>query len=104
MRSVLVQAGRFTCRPRMINGWRGSAFSATSSDLPLARSVSVPSRSQVVSGLVQVVERPKSQARQARDERENPPHSVHSPFVKMSRCMLSIVPFLSGIGKEQEPG
>src|SRR5947209_7073703 len=41
-----------------------------------------------------VVERLKTQACQARDERENPLHSVHSPFVKMSRCMLSIVLFL----------
>jgi hypothetical protein len=49
-----------------------------------------------------VVERPRTQACHACDERENPLHSVHSPFVKMSRCTLSIVLFLWGIGKEQE--
>jgi len=49
-----------------------------------------------------VVERPKTQACPARDERKNPLHSVHFPFLKMSRCMLSIVRFLWGIGKEQE--
>ena len=36
------------------------------------------------------------------DVGDNPLHSVHSPLVKMSRCMLSIVLFLWGIGKEQE--
>jgi hypothetical protein len=49
-----------------------------------------------------MVERPKIKAYHARDEGENPRHSVHSPFVKMSRCMLEIVLFLPGIGKEQE--
>src|SRR5258706_567504 len=33
LRSVLVQAGRFMCRRRIISCWRRSAFSATSSDL-----------------------------------------------------------------------
>ena len=32
---------------------RKSAFSASSSDFPLARSVSVPSKSEVVGGLIQ---------------------------------------------------
>ncbi len=57
IRSVLVQVGRFTCRRRMIRCWRRNAFSATSSDLLLARSVSVPSRREVVSGLVQATKR-----------------------------------------------
>jgi hypothetical protein len=57
MRSALVQAGRFTCRRRMISCWRRRALSATSSDLLLERSVSVPSRSEVVSGLLQMTKR-----------------------------------------------
>jgi hypothetical protein len=51
-----------------------------------------------------LLERLKTNACQALQEGENPLHSVHSPLVKMSRCMLSIVLFLSGIGKEQELG
>ena len=42
MRSVLVNGGRFTCRLRPMRGFRNRAFSATSSDLLLARSVRVP--------------------------------------------------------------
>ena len=53
MRSVLLQAGRFTCRRRMINWWRNSAFSASDSDFPLVRSASVPNTSEVVDGLIQ---------------------------------------------------
>ena len=53
MRSLLVQAGRFTCRRRISSCWRRNAFSATSSELFLVRSVRVPSSSKVVSGLVQ---------------------------------------------------
>jgi hypothetical protein len=51
--SVLVQAGCIIRRRRMIRGFRRNAFSATSSDLLLARSVSAPSRREVVSGFVQ---------------------------------------------------
>ena len=49
-----------------------------------------------------VVERPKTQVCQARDEREYPLHSVHFPLCKDERLMLEIVLFLWGIGKEQE--
>jgi hypothetical protein len=49
-----------------------------------------------------VVKQLKPNAYQPFNEGENPLHSVHSPLVKMSRCMLAIVLFLWGIGKEQE--
>jgi hypothetical protein len=45
IRSILVHAGRLMCRLRMITGFWRSAFSATSSDLLLARSVTVPKMS-----------------------------------------------------------
>ena len=95
MRSVLVQAGRLTCRRRRIRGFRRSAFSATSWDLLLGRSVSVPT-------MRTVVERLKAKACQTRDEGKNPLHSVRYPFVKMSRCILSIVHVLWGISKARE--
>ena len=50
----------------------------------------------------EVVERPKTQSCQPRDEGENPVHSRRYPFVKMSELMLEIVLFLSGIGKKHE--
>ena len=53
MRSVLVYAGRFTCRLRMIRGFRKRAFSARSSVLLLPRSLRVVSGREVLSGLVQ---------------------------------------------------
>jgi len=53
MRSVLVQAGRLTCRRRILNCWRRSACSAISWDLLLGRSVSVPTMRAVLDGLVQ---------------------------------------------------
>ena len=91
IRSVLVQAGRFTYRRRMIRGFRRNAFSATSSDLLLARSVSVQSRERggvrFGPGDEAVVERLKAKAYQTRDEGENPIHSVRYPFVKMNRGM-----------------
>ena len=49
-----------------------------------------------------LVERLKTNACQAPHVGENPLHSVHSPFVKMSRCMLEMVLLLWGIGKEQK--
>lgn len=56
MRTILSQTGRVVCRRRIISCWRRSAFSATSSDLLLARSVSVPTMREVaVSGLVQLM-------------------------------------------------
>src|SRR2546429_7627586 len=64
IRSVLVQAGRFTCRRRMIRGFRRKAVSATSSDLLLARAVSLPSRREVAAGLVQATKRWGSDWRQ----------------------------------------
>jgi hypothetical protein len=57
IRSVFVHAGRFTCRRRIISGFRNSAFSATSSDLLRAWSVSIPSMREVVFGLVQATKR-----------------------------------------------
>jgi len=53
MRSLFVHAGRFTCRLRMMSCCRKSAFSAMSSALLLARSASVPSGKEEVSGVVQ---------------------------------------------------
>ena len=49
----VVQAGRITCQRRVIHGFRSNAFSATSSVLLLARSVSVTSGREAVSGFVQ---------------------------------------------------
>lgn len=43
----------FRCRWRMIQGFRRNTFSATSSDLLLARSVTVPNIRGVLEGLVQ---------------------------------------------------
>jgi hypothetical protein len=60
IRSVFVQVGRFTCRLSMISCCRKSAFSAKSSDLLLARSTSVPSGEESVSGLVQSTKRTRS--------------------------------------------
>jgi hypothetical protein len=53
MRSALVNAGRFTCRLRMMRGFRKRAFSAMGWDVLLPRSVSVPSGNEGVSGFVQ---------------------------------------------------
>lgn len=53
IRLVLVHTGRFTCRRRIISCCRRSAFSATWLLLLLARSVSVPSTSEVLQGFVQ---------------------------------------------------
>jgi len=95
IRSVLVQAGRFTCRRRMISCCRSRAFSAMSSDLLLARSVSVQSRERggvrFCPGDEAVVERPKTIYCQPCDEGENPVHSRRYPFVKMSESMLEMV-------------
>jgi hypothetical protein len=66
IRSVFVHAGRFTWRLRMIRGFRNSAFSATSSDLLRAWSVSVKSRSEVDSGVVQATKRSLSDRRHKR--------------------------------------
>src|SRR5258708_9104067 len=55
IRSILVHAGRLPFRRRMIRGFRRSAFSATSSDLLLARSVTVPKMSEVLDGCVQLM-------------------------------------------------
>jgi hypothetical protein len=54
IRSRLVHIGRWICRRRMMSWWRKSAFSATSSDFPLARSATVPSSTEVFGGLVQL--------------------------------------------------
>jgi hypothetical protein len=43
-RSIFAHVGRLTCRRRMMSGCRRRAFAATSSDLLLARSVTVPNR------------------------------------------------------------
>jgi hypothetical protein len=56
-RSVLKKVGRFTWRRRMMSCCRRSAFSATSSDLLLARSVTAPNRKEVVAGFVQFIKR-----------------------------------------------
>ncbi len=92
----------------MISCCRRSAFSATSWGLATGL---VGQRQEQQRGSVRfgpsneaLLERLKTNACQALQEGENPLHSVHSPLVKMSRCMLSIVLFLSGIGKEQELG
>ena len=73
----------------MIRGFRKSTFSATSSDVLLARSVSAQSRERggvrFGPGHEAVVERLKAQAYQTRDEGENPMHSVLYFFGKMSR-------------------
>ena len=53
IRSVFDNAGRLTCRRKIMSCCRTKAFSATSSDLLLLRSVTVPNRSEVVSGFVQ---------------------------------------------------
>jgi hypothetical protein len=88
MRSVLVQAGSFTGRRRMVRGFRRNAFSATRSDLLRAWSVSVRSRerSGVGCGPIDetVVERQKTHTCQLRDERENALHSIWYPFIKIS--------------------
>ena len=63
-RSIFVQAGRFTCRWRMISCWRKRAFSAMSSELLLPKSASVPSRKDDMSGLVQRVKREESASKQ----------------------------------------
>jgi hypothetical protein len=52
-RSVFLQAGRLTCRCRMMSCCRNNAFSTSSSDFPLARSVIVPSRKEVERGFIQ---------------------------------------------------
>ena len=52
MRSVRVIGGRFTCRLRIMSGFRKSAFSAISWDLLFLRSVRVESGKEVPSGLV----------------------------------------------------
>ena len=52
IRSARVHAGRFTCRRRMMSCWRRSAFSATSSDFLLVRSVNVPKMRELVAGFV----------------------------------------------------
>ncbi len=49
------------------------------------------------------VERLKTKACQPLDEGENPLHSVRYPFVKIAGECISILLFLFGIGKEQEP-
>jgi hypothetical protein len=51
--SVFRQAGRLLCRRRTMRGTRNNAFSTSSSVLPLARSATVPSRSEVLCGLIQ---------------------------------------------------
>ena len=106
IRSVFVHAGRFTWRLRIIRGFRNRAFSATSSDLLRAWSVSVPSRSEVVSGVVQATKRSLSDRRHKRVNRVMKVRTLCTvkryPFVKMSKSMLVIVLFLCAIGKEQE--
>ena len=52
-RSTFRYVGRLICRRRILSWCRKSAFSAMSSDFPLARSTSVSSRREVVGGLVQ---------------------------------------------------
>jgi len=52
-RSVFLQTGRLTCRRKMISCCRNSAFSASSSALPLVKSANVPSRREAVGGLIQ---------------------------------------------------
>src|SRR6266566_9241534 len=56
-RSVFANVGRLTCRRRMMSCCRRRAFSATSSDLLLARSVTVPNMREVLEGLVQSTKR-----------------------------------------------
>src|SRR5205823_13882140 len=63
-RSVFVHPGRFTCRLRMMRGFRKRAFSAMSSDLLQPRSVRVESGKEVLSGLVQRVKREESACKQ----------------------------------------
>jgi hypothetical protein len=90
----------------MIRGFRRSAFSATRQGL--ATGLVCQHQEQERGGVrfgpadEAVVERPKTKACQPRDESKNPLHGVRYPFVKMSECMLAIVLFLWGIGKEQE--
>jgi hypothetical protein len=68
----------------MIRGFRRNAFSATSSDLLLARSVSVQSRERggvrFGPGDEAVVERLETKAYQPLDTGENPMHSVRTPL------------------------
>jgi hypothetical protein len=82
MRSVLVQAGRFTCRLRVIRGFRNRTVSATNSDLLRERSVSVQSRERrdvrLGPGNKVVVQRPKTQVCQPLHEGENPLHGLTS--------------------------
>ena len=52
-RSVFWYTGRLICRRKMISWCRNSAFSASSSALPLVRSANIPSTREVVSGLIQ---------------------------------------------------
>lgn len=52
-RSVFAYVGRLTCRWRIMSCCRRRAFSATSSDLLLAKSVTVPNIRDVLEGLVQ---------------------------------------------------
>jgi len=56
-RSVFAHVGRLTCRRRMMSGCRRRAFSATSSDLLLARSATIPNRREGVEGVVQSTKR-----------------------------------------------
>ena len=56
-RSVFAQVGRLTCRRRIMSCCRRRAFSATSSDLLLARSATIPNRREVVEGVVQSTKR-----------------------------------------------
>jgi hypothetical protein len=84
IRSFLVQAGRFTYRRRTIRGFRVSAFSATSLDLLLARSVSILNRNELVSGFVQATKLwwsdSATKACSPFDKGENPMHSVDYPL------------------------
>ena len=64
LRSVLVQAGRFTCRLKTMSCCRKRAFSATSSVLLLPRSASVPSGKEEESGFVQRAMREASECQQ----------------------------------------
>jgi hypothetical protein len=51
--SVFLQTGRLTCRCRIVSCCRNNAFSTSSSDFPLVRSVIAPCRREMERGFIQ---------------------------------------------------
>src|SRR5258708_34192624 len=86
IRSVLVQAGRFTCRRRMRNCCRSSEFSATSSDLLLGRPTPVPKYERGIGWFgpadEEVLGRLEASACQLLDEDRRTWHGVRCLFVR----------------------